>query len=181
MRKQNIRACFKEQTLRILSAIHSNGPQTYGDLEHAIESAGSYLDREHIAKLRRDGFIIRELASIEPVGRAIRFEHHGQEPSRACDRSGALDRSAPRRHLCGSHLLQSGDRKGRARRGSRRVTRTELIVYLTRARNQAELTQRSNALGELIEGGLTIFDSNSNLITTRAGARMLLLLPPASS
>jgi DNA-binding HxlR family transcriptional regulator len=67
MRKQNVRACFKEQTLRILSTIHSNGPQTYSDLEHAIESAGSYLDREHIAKLRRDGFIIRELASIEPV------------------------------------------------------------------------------------------------------------------
>ena len=61
------------------------------------------------------------------------------------------------------------------------MTRTELIVYLTRARNQAELTQRSNALGELIESGLTIFDANSNLITTRAGDRMLLVLPPASS
>jgi DNA-binding HxlR family transcriptional regulator len=67
MRKLNVRSAFKEQVLRTLAHIRNHGPQTYGELESALESAGTYLTREHIAEMRRDGFITRELASIEPV------------------------------------------------------------------------------------------------------------------
>lgn len=67
MRKLNVRSAFKEQVLRTLAHISNHGPRTYGELESALKSAGIYLTREHIAEMRRDGFIIRELASIEPV------------------------------------------------------------------------------------------------------------------
>jgi DNA-binding HxlR family transcriptional regulator len=67
MRELNVRSAFKEQVLRTLALIRNHGPRTYGELESALESAGTYLTREHVAEMRRDGFIIRELASIEPV------------------------------------------------------------------------------------------------------------------
>jgi DNA-binding HxlR family transcriptional regulator len=67
MRKLNVRSAFKEQVLRTLAHIRNHGPQIFGELESVLESAGTYFTREHIAEMRRDGLIIRELASIEPI------------------------------------------------------------------------------------------------------------------
>jgi hypothetical protein len=61
------------------------------------------------------------------------------------------------------------------------LTRSEVILHLTRSRDIAELTKRANDIADLIESGDMYFDSDLCLHVTAQGLSYILPLLPLAS